>query len=73
MNLEEDEEGDVEIKGVKYSEMPLQIIDTGYGLERFAGLLRAPYYLRSDLPRKRCLAKAASRIFSKMFDMTQDE
>ena len=35
MNLQEDEDGDVEIKGVKYSEMPLQIIDTGYGLERF--------------------------------------
>ena len=35
MNLEEDEDGDVEIKGDKYSEMPLQIIDTGYGLERF--------------------------------------
>ena len=35
MNLEEDENGDVEIKGDRYSEMPLQIIDTGYGLERF--------------------------------------
>jgi len=35
MNLEEREDGDVEIKGLKYGEMPLQIIDTGYGLERF--------------------------------------
>ena len=35
MNLEEDEEGEVLIKGQKYSEMELQIIDTGYGLERF--------------------------------------
>ena len=35
MNLEEHEQGDVEIKGLKYREMPLQIIDTGYGLERF--------------------------------------
>ena len=35
MNLHEDEDGDIEIKGDKYSEMPLQIIDTGYGLERF--------------------------------------
>ena len=35
MNLAESEDGEVEIKGVKYSEMPLQIIDTGYGLERF--------------------------------------
>lgn len=35
MNLEEREDGDVEIKGIRYGEMPLQIIDTGYGLERF--------------------------------------
>ena len=35
MNLEEHEEGEVEIKGLRYREMDLQIIDTGYGLERF--------------------------------------
>jgi len=35
MNLEEKEDGDISIKGQKYSEMNLQIIDTGYGLERF--------------------------------------
>tara|TARA_B110000014_G_scaffold264022_1_gene262933 strand:+ start:247 stop:3120 length:2874 start_codon:yes stop_codon:yes gene_type:complete len=35
MNLEEDEEGNITIKGQRYSEMELQIIDTGYGLERF--------------------------------------
>ena len=35
MNLEEHEDGDVEIKGLRYREMPLQIIDTGYVLERF--------------------------------------
>jgi len=35
MNLEEHESGDIEIKGLKYREMDLQIIDTGYGLERF--------------------------------------
>jgi len=35
MNLHEDENGEINIKGVNYSEMPLQIIDTGYGLERF--------------------------------------
>ena len=35
MNLQECEDGDVEIKGIRYGEMPLQIIDTGYGLERF--------------------------------------
>ncbi len=35
MNLQEDPEGDIVVKGDTYSEMPLQIIDTGYGLERF--------------------------------------
>ncbi len=35
MNLEEHAEGDTEIKGLRYREMDLQIIDTGYGLERF--------------------------------------
>jgi len=35
MNMEEHPQGEVEIKGIKYREMPLQIIDTGYGLERF--------------------------------------
>ncbi len=35
MNLEESSDGIYEIKGDKYREMDLQIIDTGYGLERF--------------------------------------
>jgi alanyl-tRNA synthetase len=35
MNLVEDENGEYEIKGVNYTEMDLQIVDTGYGLERF--------------------------------------
>lgn len=35
MNLEEHPEGEIELKGDRYREMPLQIIDTGYGLERF--------------------------------------
>ena len=35
MNLEEHEDGDIVIKGLSYREMDLQIIDTGYGLERF--------------------------------------
>jgi len=35
MDLEEDANGDIELKGDRYSTMPLQIIDTGYGLERF--------------------------------------
>ena len=35
MNLEESQDGDIDLKGDRYKEMPLQIIDTGYGLERF--------------------------------------
>lgn len=35
MNLEESQDGEIELKGDTYKEMPLQIIDTGYGLERF--------------------------------------
>ena len=35
MNLEEHPDGEFEIKGEMYREMELQIIDTGYGLERF--------------------------------------
>ena len=35
MDLEEHPEGDVLLKGDRYRSMPLQIIDTGYGLERF--------------------------------------
>ena len=35
MNLEEHDDGDIVIKGLHYREMDLQIIDTGYGLERF--------------------------------------
>jgi alanyl-tRNA synthetase len=35
MNLEEHDQGDIHIKGLRYREMDLQIIDTGYGLERF--------------------------------------
>ena len=46
MNLAEDDDGDVEIKNVKYSEMPLQIIDTGYGLEILLGCSRHPQYTK---------------------------
>ena len=35
MDMEEHPTGDVELKGDRYRKMPLQIIDTGYGLERF--------------------------------------
>jgi len=36
MNLKEDSNGEFEIKGKKYSQNPLNIVDTGYGLERIA-------------------------------------
>lgn len=36
MCLEEDEEGELEIKGERYAMMDLKIIDTGWGLERLA-------------------------------------
>ena len=35
MDMEEHSEGEIELKGDRYRTMPLQIIDTGYGLERF--------------------------------------
>ncbi len=35
MDMEEHPDGEVELKGDRYRTMPLQIIDTGYGLERF--------------------------------------
>ncbi|NPA75814.1 MAG: alanine--tRNA ligase [Euryarchaeota archaeon] len=35
MNLRESESGPIEIDGVRYEEMPIKIVDTGYGLERF--------------------------------------
>jgi len=38
MNLQEDENGNYVIKGKKYSEMPVKVVDTGYGLERFVWL-----------------------------------
>jgi alanyl-tRNA synthetase len=36
MNLKEDENGSFDINGKKYSPNPLNIVDTGYGLERIA-------------------------------------
>ena len=36
MNMKEDEKGEFEIDGKKYSQNPLNIVDTGYGLERIA-------------------------------------
>jgi len=38
MDLKEDNEGDVDIEGTKYSKMDLSVVDTGYGLERLTWL-----------------------------------
>lgn len=38
MNLKEDENGSIILGDSRYSEMPLKIVDTGYGLERFVWL-----------------------------------
>lgn len=38
MNMREDPNGDFEIEGKKYSSNPLNIVDTGYGLERISWL-----------------------------------
>lgn len=38
MDMELDPEGSVEIDGQRYSKMDMQIVDTGYGLERIAWL-----------------------------------
>ena len=34
MDLEEDPDGDIELKGINFKRMPRSIVDTGYGLER---------------------------------------
>ncbi|MHB8371093.1 MAG: alanine--tRNA ligase [Thermoplasmataceae archaeon] len=34
MDLKEDPQGTYEIDGIRYSSMPLEVVDTGYGLER---------------------------------------
>ncbi|WP_393971755.1 alanine--tRNA ligase [Oxyplasma meridianum] len=38
MDLKEDNNGDVDIEGTKYSKMELSVVDTGYGLERLTWL-----------------------------------
>ena len=74
MNLEEDEGGDVEIKGVNYSEMPLQIIDTGYGLERFCwAAAGTPTIYEAIYPESVAWLKQQAGFSAKMFEMTQDE
>ena len=74
MNLEESETGDVEIKGIKYSEMPLQIIDTGYGLERFCwAAAGTPTIYEAIYPESVAWLKQQVGFSAEMFDMSQSE
>ena len=38
MSLQRSDEGSIEVNGEAYTEMPLQVVDTGYGLERLVWL-----------------------------------
>ncbi len=40
MNLKEDKAGAISLDGVNYSPLPLNVVDTGYGLERFVWMSR---------------------------------
>jgi len=40
MNMKEDENGETTIKGLRYTKNPLNIVDTGYGLERIAWITK---------------------------------
>ncbi len=74
MNLQEDENGDVEIKGVKYSEMPLQIIDTGYGLERFCwAAAGTPTIYEAIYPESVSWLKELAGFSAERFNMSQTE
>ena len=74
MNLEESENGDIEIKGVKYSEMPLQIIDTGYGLERFCwAAAGTPTIYEAIYPESVSWLKEQAGFSAERYDMTQDQ
>ena len=74
MNLEENEDGDIEIKGVNYSEMPLQIIDTGYGLERFCwAAAGTPTIYEAIYPESVAWLKDLAGFSAERFDMSQDE
>ena len=74
MNLEESAEGNVEIKGVTYREMPLQIIDTGYGLERFCwAAAGTPTIYEAIYPESVEWLKEISGFSADKFDMNQSE
>ncbi|HIF46473.1 MAG TPA: alanine--tRNA ligase, partial [Candidatus Poseidoniales archaeon] len=72
MDMAEDVEGDVEIKGIKYSKMPLQIIDTGYGLERFCwAAAGTPTIYEAIYPESVEWLKQQAGFSAESFDMSQ--
>ena len=74
MNLEQNEDRDIEIKGVNYSEMPLQIIDTGYGLERFCwAAAGTPTIYEAIYPESVAWLKELAGFSAERFDMSQEE
>jgi alanyl-tRNA synthetase len=74
MNLAESDDGEIEIKGVKYSEMPLQIIDTGYGLERFCwAAAGTPTIYEAIYPESVEWLKQMAGFSSERFNMSQTE
>jgi alanyl-tRNA synthetase len=74
MNLAESDDGEIEIKGVKYSEMPLQIIDTGYGLERFCwAAAGTPTIYEAIYPESVEWLKKMAGFSSERFNMSQTE
>ena len=74
MNLAESDDGDVEIKGVKYSEMPLQIIDTGYGLERFCwAAAGTPTIYEAIYPESVSWLKEMAGFSAERFEMNQGD
>ena len=64
--------GDIEIKGVNYSEMPLQIIDTGYGLERFCwAAAGTPTIYEAIYPESVSWLKDLAGFSAQRFEMSQ--
>lgn len=67
MNLKRMEKGNIEIKGEKYSKMDIDVVDTGYGLERFVWVSKGtPTIYDSIYPK--ALEKIKSIISLKVAD-----
>ena len=74
MDMEEHPEGEIELKGDKYRTMPLQIIDTGYGLERFCwAAAGTPTIYEAIYPESVSWLKDLAGFSAESFDMSQSE